>query len=167
MGGEITVASEVDKGTTFQFNLKLGRIDTDEPVAARPDATADETKVTDADILLVEDNLVNQKVATAMLKKLGCKVTVVPNGARALEQIALRTFDLIFMDCQMPIMDGFETTRAIRQMVGAIHDIPIVAMTAHALKEDRQRCLDVGMDDYLAKPVHRDALISILKKYCG
>ncbi len=167
MGGEITVTSEVDKGTTFQFNLKLGRVDTEDPVAARPDITADETKGTDANILLVEDNLVNQKVATAMLKKLGCKVTVVPNGARALEQIALRTFDLIFMDCQMPIMDGFETTRAIRQMVGAIHDIPIVAMTAHALKEDRQRCLDVGMDDYLAKPVHRDALISILQKYCG
>ncbi len=167
MGGEITVTSEVDKGTTFQFNLKLGRVDTDEPVALLPDVTTDETKVIDADILLVEDNLVNQKVATAMLKKLGCNVIVVPNGARALEQIALRTFDLIFMDCQMPIMDGFEATRAIRQMVGAIHDIPIVAMTAHALKEDRQRCLDVGMNDYLAKPVHRDALINILKKYCG
>jgi CheY-like chemotaxis protein len=167
MGGEITVVSEVDKGTTFQFNLKMGRVDLAEPVAPPPAVITDETKIIDADILLVEDNLVNQKVATAMLKKLGCNVIVVPNGARALEQIALRTFDLIFMDCQMPIMDGFEATRAIRQMVGAIHDIPIVAMTAHALKEDRQRCLDVGMNDYLAKPVHREALINILKKYCG
>jgi hypothetical protein len=126
-----------------------------------------ETVEIDANILLVEDNLVNQKVATAMLKKIGCGVTVAPNGARALEQIALRKFDLIFMDCQMPIMDGFEATRAIRQMVGDIRDIPIVAMTAHALKEDRQRCLDVGMNDYLAKPVHRDALVAVLQKYCG
>jgi len=94
-------------------------------------------------------------------------VVVTPNGARALEQISQQTFDLIFMDCQMPVMDGFEATRAIRQMVGAIRQIPIVAMTAHALKEDRQKCLDAGMDDYLAKPVHRDSLIAVLQKYCG
>jgi PAS domain S-box-containing protein len=169
MGGEITVASEVDKGTVFEFNLKLDGVDNHQPAAGSPDAavTTGEEVEFDADILLVEDNLVNQKVSTAMLKKLGCRVTVVPNGARALEQIALRTFDLIFMDSQMPILDGFETTCAIRQMVGNIRDIPIVAITAHALKEDRQKCLDAGMNDYLAKPVHRDALVAVLKKYCG
>ena len=166
MGGEITVTSEVDKGTVFQFNLKLGSVDSDVPVeqlAVKPG----ETSAINAEILLVEDNLVNQKVAVAMLKKLGCAVTVAPNGAKALEQIALRKFDLIFMDCQMPVMDGFEATSVIRQMDGDIHDIPIVAMTAHALKEDRQRCLDAGMNDYLAKPVHRDALIAVVQKYCG
>ncbi|MFA7257063.1 MAG: ATP-binding protein, partial [Kiritimatiellales bacterium] len=167
MGGEITVSSEVNKGTVFQFNLKLGNVEPHETIAVSPPKDDGEATKIDADVLLVEDNLVNQKVATAMIKKLGCTVTVAPNGARALEQIALRKFDLIFMDCQMPIMDGFEATRAIRQMVGEIRDIPIVAMTAHALKEDRQRCLDVGMDDYLSKPVHLDLLIAILKKYCG
>ena len=167
MDGEITVASEVDKGTVFQFNLRLGCVDAENSAVTPVAAAVGEKVAINADILLVEDNLVNQKVATAMLKKMGCTVTVVPNGARALEQIALRKFDLIFMDCQMPIMDGFEATRAIRQMVGDIRDIPIVAMTAHALKEDRQRCLDVGMNDYLAKPVHRDALLAVLQKYCG
>jgi len=167
MGGEITVASEVDNGTTFQFNLKLGCAEPVEPAPAPPVVPADDQEIIGADILLVEDNLVNQKVSTAMLKKLGCNVVVAPNGVRALEQITLRKFDLILMDCQTPILDGFETTRAIRQMVGDIRAIPIVAMTAHALKEDREKCLEAGMDDYLAKPVHRDALIAVLRKYCG
>ncbi len=167
MDGEISATSEVDKGTTFQFNLKLGCVDEYKPAATLPPENPAGKVEIKASILLVEDNLVNQKVAAAMLKKLGCSVIVVPNGARALEQIALHKFDLIFMDCQMPIMDGFETTRALRQMVGDIRDIPIVAMTAHALKEDRQRCLDVGMNDYLAKPVHHDALVAVLQKYCG
>ncbi|NOU35659.1 MAG: PAS domain S-box protein [Kiritimatiellaceae bacterium] len=167
MGGEISVESDVNKGATFQFNLKLGSVENETPVPAPAAPVPDEKKKIAGNILLVEDNLVNQKVASAMLKKMGCTVTVVPNGARALEQIALRKFDLIFMDCQMPIMDGFEATIAIRQMVGEIRDIPIVAMTAHALKEDRQHCLDVGMNDYLSKPVHVEALVAVLKKYCG
>ena len=167
MGGEITVNSEVGKGTTFQFNLKLGYVKRSEStVIPPPRIAAEKTKFT-ANILLVEDNLVNQKVASAMIRKLGCAVTVAPNGERALEQIALHKFDLIFMDCQMPVMDGFEATRAIRQLAGDIRDIPIVAMTAHALKGDRQHCLEVGMNDYLAKPVHRDALVAVLKKYFG
>ncbi|MDD3275811.1 MAG: PAS domain S-box protein [Kiritimatiellales bacterium] len=166
MGGKISVSSEVDKGTTFQFNLKLGAVETDVPVAVVA-PVPEKPKQINAQILLVEDNLVNQKVATAMIKKTGCTVTVAPNGARALEQIALKQFDLIFMDCQMPIMDGFETTQAIRQMVGEIRDIPIVAMTAHALKEDRQKCIDAGMDDYLSKPVHMESLVAVLQKYCG
>jgi PAS domain S-box-containing protein len=167
MGGKISVSSEVDKGATFQFNLKLGFVESAEPVVEAPQPQFVEEPKIKAEILLVEDNLVNQKVATAMIKKLGCNVIVVPNGARALEQIALRRFNLIFMDCQMPIMDGFEATRAIRQMVGEIRDIPIVAMTAHALKEDRQKCLDAGMNDYLSKPVHMDSLVAVLKKYCS
>ena len=167
MGGEITVASEVDKGTTFQFNLRLGYVASGEPASTLPSKTAPEKTKFDAEVLLVEDNLVNQKVATAMIRKLGCTVTVASNGARALEQLALRKFDLIFMDCQMPVMDGFEATRAIRQMAGDKRDIPIVAMTAHALKGDQQHCLEVGMNDYLAKPVRHSALIAVLKKYCG
>jgi PAS domain S-box-containing protein len=168
MNGEISVESEIGRGTTFRFNLKLGRIEKDTQSALSSLSRSESSTVAfKAEILLVEDNPVNQKVATAMLKKMGCVVTVAPNGARALEQIAQRCFDLIFMDCQMPIMDGFETTRAIRQMVGKIRDIPIIAMTAHALKGDRQRCLDAGMNDYLSKPVHRNSLVTILQKYCG
>ena len=166
MGGKISVTSEEGQGTMFDFNIILPALEEDViPVADKPiDKKSTELA---AEILLVEDNLVNQKVATAMIKKLGCTVTVARNGAVALKVISDQRFDLIFMDCQMPIMDGFETTRAIRQMVGAIRDIPIVAMTAHALKEDRQKCLDAGMDDYLSKPVHRDELLAVLQKYCG
>ncbi len=168
MGGTISVASKEGQGTSFDFNLKLpdlepGAEDAETAVPVEQDILP---KI-NARILLVEDNLVNQKVAMAMLKKLGCRVSLAINGAQALKQIPDHKFDLIFMDCQMPILDGFETTRAIRQMVGAIHDIPIVAMTAHALKEDREQCLASGMDDYIAKPVHRDKLIAILRKYCG
>ena len=165
MGGTISVSSTLGEGTVFNFNIILPEME------QRPEVSAvsvqEKSAELSADILLVEDNLVNQKVATAMIKKFGCNVTVAANGAEALKVIPDQRFDLIFMDCQMPIMDGFETTRAIRQMVGEIRDIPIVAMTAHALKEDRQKCLDVGMDDYLAKPVHREKLFAILQKYCG
>jgi PAS domain S-box-containing protein len=167
MGGRISVASEPGKGSTFSFNLVLPPLaepPEDRPLQALVSAGVQQF---DAEVLLVEDNRVNQQVAVAMLRKFGCRVTVAGNGAEALKVIPDQPFDLIFMDCQMPIMDGIETTRAIRQMVGRIHDTPIVAMTAHALKEDRQKCLDVGMDDYLSKPVHRDKLQAILQKYCG
>ena len=168
MGGDIKVDSVLDQGTTFTFNLKLGCVEPVLSTTVAPEVVKTaEVLLIDADVLLVEDNLVNQKVAVAMLKKQGCRVTVASNGARALEQLALKKFDLIFMDCQMPVMDGFQATAAIREMAGDLAKIPIVAMTAHALKEDRQRCLDAGMDSYLSKPVRVAELIAILKTYCG
>ncbi len=167
MGGRISVSSEPGKGTTFDFNLVLPPLaDTAEVEPKQPAARTGAQKF-DVNILLVEDNLVNQKVAVAMLQKLGCRVTVAGNGHEALKMIPGQSFDLIFMDNQMPILDGFKTTHAIRKMDGDIRRIPIVAMTAHALKEDRQKCLDAGMDDYLSKPVHRGKLLEVLQKYCG
>ncbi|MBC8205669.1 MAG: PAS domain S-box protein [Kiritimatiellales bacterium] len=166
MGGEISVMSAVGEGTRFNFNIVLPPLEED-VVSATVKPIDKKLVELAAEILLVEDNLVNQKVATALIQKMGCRVTVANNGAEALEVLPGQKFDLVFMDCQMPVMDGFEATRAIRQMVGELRDIPIVAITAHALKEDRQRCLDVGMDDYLSKPVHRDKLLAILQKYCG
>jgi PAS domain S-box-containing protein len=168
MGGTISVESEIGKGSVFRFDLLLAPSE-DIPLPA-PEPPPAETVLFPANILLVEDNLVNRKVAAAMLKKLGCRVTTCASGAEAVRQLSLNRhslFDMIFMDCQMPGMDGFETTRSIRRMVGALRDIPIVAMTAHALEDDRRRCLDAGMDDYLAKPVSPDALIAVLQKYCG
>ena len=155
------------QGTLFDFNVILPSL-AKEAVVEPPLVPVDNIPSSlSAVILLVEDNLVNQKVATAMIKKLGCEVTVANNGAEALKVIPDKQFDIILMDCQMPVMDGFEATRAIRQMVGEIRDIPIVAVTAHTLKEDRQRCLDAGMDDYVAKPVRRDKLFAVLQNYCG
>ncbi len=106
-----------------------------------------------ADVLVVEDNPVNQRIATALLERIGCRVELAANGREALERVARRHYDLILMDCQMPGMDGYEATARIRQSPPPLGRIPIVALTASALSGDRERCLSAGMDGYLTKPV--------------
>jgi len=107
----------------------------------------------EVNILLAEDNLVNQRVAVAVMKKLGLKPDLALNGVEALAAVQAKTYDLILMDCQMPEMDGFQATRAIRAQEPVGQRVPIIAMTANAMQGDRERCLEAGMDDYLAKPV--------------
>ncbi len=111
-------------------------------------------------ILLAEDNVINQKVAEKMLEKLGCCVKIAENGKKALEMLKHDRYNLIFMDCQMPELDGYETTVAIRKNDSELQGIPIIAMTANAMKGDREKCLSVGMNDYIAKPVKQDDLAS-------
>ncbi len=111
-----------------------------------------------AHVLLVEDNKVNQQVAMRMLRKLGCTVEVANDGAEALELVTSGAFEIVFMDCQMPRMDGYEASMAIRKTEGATRHTPIVAMTANAMKGDREKCLGAGMDDYIAKPIQRAEL---------
>ncbi|MNZ83204.1 Sensor histidine kinase RcsC [compost metagenome] len=114
-----------------------------------------------ARILLVEDNPVNQLVAKGMLSKLGSDVTVAAHGAEALDQLELSRFDLVLMDCNMPVMDGYEASRHIRRS-GRWPDLPIVALTANAMPEERERCRAAGMNDYLAKPFRREELAALL-----
>ena len=119
-----------------------------------------------ARVLVAEDNVVNQRVAVRMLEKLGCRVDVATNGLEAVEATGRITYHCIFMDCQMPEMDGYEATRVIRQRearTGA--RIPIIAMTANAMESDRERCLVAGMDDYLSKPVQPKELGTTLQKW--
>ena len=119
-------------------------------------------------ILLAEDNIVNQLVACRLLEKLGHAVTVAANGREALAFLDQRDFDLVLMDVQMPEMDGFEATAAIRvKESGTRRHIPIVAMTAHALKGDEQRCLQAGMDGYVPKPITPAALYRAIEAACG
>jgi CheY-like chemotaxis protein len=116
-------------------------------------------------ILLAEDNLINQKVAVAMLSGVGYIVDVVNDGAAALEAVAAQRYDAILMDCQMPVVNGYEATIAIRAQEGTGRHTPIIALTASARREDRDRCLAVGMDSYLAKPVSKDALVALVASW--
>ncbi len=118
-----------------------------------------------ARILVAEDNVVNQKLILMMLKKIGCKVELAENGKEAVDRFvsAPGRFDLIFMDIQMPEMDGFEALKAIREK--GFTDIPVVAMTAHAMKEHRDECLTAGMDDYISKPIRKAALMMVLERF--
>ncbi len=119
-------------------------------------------------VLLVEDNRLNQKIATSMLQKLGCRVKLAENGVEAIEDLQNTDFDIVFMDCQMPQMDGYEATRVIRQPDSPVrnHSIPIVAMTANDLQRERDKCLDYGMNDYLSKPVSIQQISDMLDKWC-
>ncbi len=133
-----------------------------------PTATAKDTTRLHGHVLLAEDNPVNQEVALAMLDGLGVKADVAVNGMEALAMRARRDYDLILMDCQMPVMDGYQATAALRaQERDGAGRIPIVAMTANAMEGDRQRCLDAGMDDYLAKPYTMSRLALVLQRWLG
>ncbi|MFV1966160.1 MAG: response regulator [Pirellulaceae bacterium] len=126
-------------------------------------AESDFPQIRPLDVLLAEDNLVNQRVAVALLQKHGHTVTVANNGREAVDQLNLRSFDLVLMDVQMPVMDGFDACRTIRaQEEDSGGHTPIIAMTAHALKGDRERCLKAGMDDYVSKPVHARQLFDVI-----
>jgi CheY-like chemotaxis protein len=134
---------------------------------AQPGGMQENTATTlRARVLVAEDNLVNQKVAVRTLELLGCHAEVAENGALALEALAQREFDAVLMDCQMPVLDGFDATRQIRELEREGRPrTPIIAVTANAMEGDRERCLASGMDDYLAKPVTMAALDEALRKW--
>jgi CheY-like chemotaxis protein len=133
------------------------------PVESRP------TDALGIRVLLAEDDEVNQTVAAAVLTTLGCRVEVAADGERAVERAGAEDFDLILMDCQMPVMDGFEASRRIRGREAALgipreRGVPIIALTANAMQGDRERCLDAGMDDYLPKPFTRHELGDLIRR---
>jgi signal transduction histidine kinase/CheY-like chemotaxis protein len=160
MGGKIAVASTEGQGSTFELELMFR-------TAALPVAKPILSKSTGAEenraILLVEDNPVNRKVAAQMLKRFGLRCDVAVTGKEAVEAVDARVYDLILMDIQMPVMDGYEATREIRkQELNRQQHVHIVAMTANAMDGDRERCLAAGMDDYLSKPITSARLGEVL-----
>ncbi|MCX7208410.1 MAG: response regulator [Proteobacteria bacterium] len=116
-------------------------------------------------LLLAEDNLLNQKIAVLMLEKIGCRVDVVDDGVAAVRAVEQQNYDLVLMDCQMPKMDGFDATRAIRILDSDKNKIVILALTANAFKEDRERCIEAGMNGFLSKPISIDALQNEISKW--
>jgi signal transduction histidine kinase/AmiR/NasT family two-component response regulator len=172
MGGTIGAEREPGHGARFWFVVPFDsatQISEEIPMQYAMGAPLGSSSTR---ILVVEDNLVNQQVAVAMLTHLGCSVDVAADGRQAIEAQQRTAYDLIFMDCQMPLMDGFAATCAIRDnelRSGAGENgsarVPIVAMTANALRDDRERCLTAGMDDYVAKPFRQQQLRAVLERW--
>ena len=170
MGGDISVVSEENKGSTFSFKITM-QLSAENSI----DSTSKEINriyrqskdvFSEKKVLLVEDNTANQAVALGVLSNLGFNISIANNGLEAIAAYSTNNYDLILMDCQMPEMDGFEATRKIRlQEHEQEKHVPIIALTANAMEDDKQRCYDAGMDDYLCKPFDIDELINILNTW--
>ena len=160
MGGRIGLHSQPGTGTTFYFVITL-------PISKDCDVeriAAPSQQKFSGRVLLAEDNQVNQLVARKILSSLGFEVDVVENGQLALEKLKDERFDVVMLDCQMPVMDGYTAAREIRKLSGPAAKVPIVAMTAHAMTGDREKCIESGMNEYISKPVKKEALIEVLSR---
>jgi PAS domain S-box-containing protein len=168
MGGTINADSTPGDGSTFWFEVDLAA-----PLASRtspqPTAAANglsaSTWSTPPLVLVAEDSQINQIVASRVLERCGCRVDVVGDGAEALQALAAKRYDAVLMDCQMPGMDGYAATQEIRRREHGTWHTPVIAMTAHAMTGDRERCIDAGMDDYITKPVRHVDLVNVLTRW--
>ncbi|MBI4903500.1 MAG: response regulator [Acidobacteria bacterium] len=169
IGGTIGVKSEAGIGSVFWITVELARAgESDEPAPPPPEAGQIERNPGEERrrILVVEDNPVNQKVVCRMLQKAGYLVVLAGDGRQALVEVdRAGPFDVILMDCQMPVMDGYDATAEIRRREGTTRRTPIIATTANAMEGDRELCLRAGMDDYVAKPIDRARLLAIVERY--
>ncbi len=193
MCGTVEARSEVDQGSTFSFSARFGPAadlprELAEPVqlapAVAPAATNGNHSAAEAMstvhqesrsptdgtaappcVLVAEDNPINQTVAVKMLERVGVRAEVAHDGQQAVEMVARERYAAVLMDCQMPRLDGYGATAEIRRLEGAERHTPIIAMTANAMKGDRERCLEAGMDDYLAKPVTPPRLRSVIERW--
>ncbi|WP_286819430.1 ATP-binding protein [Desulfobacter sp. UBA2225] len=184
MGGRISCESRSGIGSEFMFQLELEKVSQDSVAplefSSKTYSIMQNPAVYDRRsevevlpekaplVLVVEDNTINQEVSSGILKNLGCRVDLAENGEMAVAAVKNKSYDIIFMDCQMPVMDGYDTTRRIRAM-GSISrsggELPVIALTAHALAGDRVKCIKAGMDDHLAKPFSKFQMAEILSRW--
>ena len=168
MGGTIRCTSKPGQGSTFSFvvPLKKAKQKTDEAPGEAPSNQPPQTDKIDLHVLVAEDNITNQDVFSTMLKKFGCRVDIASTGVEAIDKFISLKPDIILMDCQMPKMDGYQACREIRRHEATIGThTPIIAITAHAMSEDRAKCQKAGMDDFLTKPFMMEDLFEIIKKW--
>jgi signal transduction histidine kinase/DNA-binding response OmpR family regulator len=174
MGGQLSLESRVGEGTSVRFCVELEEVD--EPGVACPDMGTVRTQAGEVApsngsrrralrVLVAEDTVANQKLLRHLLQKAGHVCDVVSNGVEAVSALEKGRYDLVLMDCQMPVMDGYEATRRIRQLEGESRQTIIIALTASAMKGDREACLAAGMNEYLTKPVILEALLAVLGRY--
>jgi signal transduction histidine kinase/CheY-like chemotaxis protein len=163
MGGSLYAESSEGLGSVFHLEIPLQRVQQEEPVPPSG-AVGEMPQERDGCVLLVEDNPVNRTVVEAMLRSLGLQVSVAGDGAQAVSMASQEKYALILMDCRLPVMDGYEATRRIRQLPG-LETLPIIALTANARHGDRDICLQAGMNDYLAKPFKRTDLQQVLQRW--
>ena len=175
MGGEISVDRNSDQGSVFRFELKFAhaaeQVEPESAASLNPEANANPYAAlrvalpnTQA-VLVAEDNATNRKLASRMLERLGYSVLLAENGREVVERVEAGGVSAVLMDCQMPVLDGYEATRAIRQLSGTAGEVPIIALTANAMEGDEMRCLVAGMDDYLSKPVDPRQLAEALQRW--
>jgi signal transduction histidine kinase/CheY-like chemotaxis protein len=173
MGGEVRLTSELELGSRFEFTIPLQVVKESLSVKPQnifnfPQMEVIDTEAPSEDIprvLIVEDTMVNQKVLRIMLEKLDVQVSVASNGEEAVSLCREQSFHLIFMDCQMPVMDGFIATQKIRQMAEWGRSVPIVALSANVMKEEQQHCFDVGMNSFVSKPATQERLKQVFEQY--
>ncbi|NJN56181.1 MAG: response regulator [Leptolyngbyaceae cyanobacterium SL_5_9] len=173
MNGKIGVESTLGQGSTFWFAIALKQPQCSKSTASNSTSVHSDSLISSAAvgsktrILVVEDNEFNQQLIIRMLKYLGYSADVVSNGQEALTQLATCTYDIVFMDCQMPILDGYETARLFRLDRDLHQQTVIIGLTAHAMVGDRNKCLEVGMDDYISKPIKLEVLKTRLEHWIG
>lgn len=165
MGGDISVRSRAGVGSTFAFSVCLNTLEGETATSlARVEIQEETLDFSDKKVLLVEDNEINQELVVELLKDTGMTIDIANNGLEALEKVKLQAYDLVFMDIQMPFLDGFEVTRRIRKDIGK-KELPIIAMTANASNQDRENCIQSGMDDFVSKPIAPAPLFKVLSTW--
>jgi signal transduction histidine kinase/ActR/RegA family two-component response regulator len=165
MGTKIELKSEIGIGSTFWFDLEMPFEIVEAPSVQSAAAPVEEARNRKPRVLVAEDNEVNSLVITSMLEHNGCDVVCVSDGDEAVSAVAAQTFDLVFMDVQMPRMDGVEATKVIRAMTGSCRSVPIIALTASVLREDAIMCQMAGMDDFMSKPISERSISEALKRW--